>query len=146
MDSRVTSLKRWAIKTEAAILLIAATLPVLGCGGSSNPTAHLSGKVTIRGKAIPSDAQASLQFYTQIDGEELKVDVPINTADGTYDSPKTPQGDIRVFFIITREGPAKMSSRTGQEYHDTINLVPPKYSTGLPLTVSEDNPNQNFDL
>ena len=126
---------------------VAMLATAVGCGGSSTPTAHVSGKVTLDGKAIPSDAEASVMFVNdQVEGEEGKVSVPINTSDGSYDSPNTPQGDIRAYFSITRKGPPKVSERTGEEYQETINLVPAKVATGIPLTVSGDNTNQNFEL
>ncbi|WP_425398731.1 hypothetical protein [Aeoliella sp.] len=124
---------------------IALLVTAVGCSGSSVPTAHLAGKVTLGGKPIPSDAEAFIMFVnSSAEGKEAKVSVPI--ANGQYDSPDTPQGAITVTFSITRNGPTKTSARTGEQYSDVINLVPAKYSTGLPLQVTGDNTNQNFDL
>ena len=50
------------------------------------------------------------------------------------------------FYISRRVGPIKTSERTGKEYQDTANLVPPDRAAGLSLEVSEDNLKQDFDL
>jgi hypothetical protein len=130
------------------LAVITAVLASLGgCGGSSVPTAHLAGKVLLDGKPIPSDAEASLMFVREgAKDDEATVRVPINVGDSTYDAPNVPQGAVRAYFSITRKGPAKISERTGEEYHDIINLVPGQYATGIPLQVSGDNINQDFDL
>ncbi|MCA9234642.1 MAG: hypothetical protein KDA44_04195 [Planctomycetales bacterium] len=114
----------------------------IGCSGSSS-TAHLAGAVTVGGKPIPADANASITFHGS--GEGQTVNVPI--VDGKYDSPATPRGEVRVYFTVTQEvGPVKKSPRTGADYRDIVDIVPPKYATGVALTVAEDNQQQDFNL
>ncbi len=66
---------------------------------------------------------------------------------GRYDSPKTPQGSVLVkFYISRRTGPVKISERTGKEYQDIANLVPPARTAGMNIEVSEENLSQDFGL
>jgi hypothetical protein len=39
-----------------------------------------------------------------------------------------------------------VSERTGQQYRDMQNMVPPQYAAGTPLEVTGDDQNRNFDL
>ncbi|MBX3433196.1 MAG: hypothetical protein KF847_07735 [Pirellulales bacterium] len=128
--------RAWA--TLAALGLLA------GCGGS-NSTVHLHGKVTLGGQPIPADAKASITFAPP-GGSELKaVSVPI--VNGEYDSPATPVGKLRAYFEVSKEtGPVKKSERTGAEYRDVVNLVPPRSATGVEIEVAGENLDQNFDL
>lgn len=115
---------------------------VAGCGVGGK-VAHLSGQVTLRGKPLPTDAQAFVTFVSAADSKR-SVSVPI--AAGRYDSPETPVGPGRAFFEITTTGPEKISDRTGQPYRDVISHVPAGAAEGIPLEVTGDNPDQNFDL
>jgi hypothetical protein len=122
---------------------LAVVVLLCGCGRESSPVAHLSGTVTIDGKPIPSDANASMSFAPTEGG----VAVAVTIVDGRYDSPKTPQGKVSVMFSISRSiGPEKVSERTGQKYRDIANLVPPEHAAGMVIEVQEDNSNLNFDL
>jgi hypothetical protein len=125
------------------LIVLAVMLLMSGCGESSAPTAHLAGTVTIKGKPVPADAEAALSFQPLGGGES--VSVPIKN--GRYDSPKTPEGSVSVKFYISRPvGPVKTSERTGQEYQDIANLVPPEHAAGMAIEVSGDNMNQDFQL
>jgi len=126
----------------ALCCLLACLLFVTGCGDDLGPTAHLAGTVTLRGKPIPPDAQAGISFQPAT-GEAVKVLI----VDGKYDSPETPQGNVIVTFHIAKPmGPVKTSPRTGKEYQNVKNIVPPRHAVGIPIEVSEDDLNQNFDL
>ena len=126
----------------AAVVCLAVIAAAIGCSGSSS-TAHLAGTVTVGGKPIPAEAKASITFHGS--GEGQTVNVPI--VDGKYDSPATPRGDVRVYFSISQEvGPVKKSERTGTDYRDIVEIVPPKYATGVALTVADDNQQQDFNL
>lgn len=147
MSERVSRKRSSHLSMAAWTIAVAMLVATVGCGGSSVPTAHLSGKVTLGGKPIPSDAEASIMFVNEkVEGEAGKTTAVINTSDGSYDAPDTPQGDVRAIFSIVRKGPTKVSERTGQEYQEEINLVPAKYATGIPIQVTGDNTNQNFEL
>lgn len=134
-------------RATAVLLVLPALASMFGCGMSSVPTAHLSGKVTLGGKPLPSDSEGSITFTLEGSTKNKgTVSVPINIGDSSYDSPDTPRGPVKAYFSIIRKGPAKMSQRTGQQYHDIINLVPNKYATGVDVEVEEDNSNQDFNL
>jgi hypothetical protein len=126
------------------LLLATYALAVPGCGSNSSAVAHLQGKVTLYGKQIPDDATAFVVFAA--DGKAANaVSVPI--AKGRYDSSNIPKGAIKVFFEITRPlGPMKKSDHTGQPYQEIASLVPAKYATGIPLEVTGDDPNRDFQL
>lgn len=115
---------------------------VAGCGVGGR-VAHVSGQVTLRGKPLPESAQAFLTFVAASDSKR-SVSVPITA--GRYDSPETPVGPCRAFFEITTTGPEKISDRTGQPYRDVISHVPAGAAEGIPLEVTGDIPDQNFDL
>lgn len=122
--------------------LIGCLLFTTGCSGDAGPTAHLAGTVTLRGKPLPPDAQAGISFQPAT-GDAVKVKI----VDGKYDSPETPQGKVVVTFHISKPvGPVKTSPRTGKEFQNIVNIVPPKYAVGIPLEVNGDNLEQNFDL
>jgi hypothetical protein len=113
-----------------------------GCVGES-PT-RLQGKVTLSGQPLPADAEAYIVFAAEADRSGA-VSVPI--VGGRYDSPRTPRGEVTVFFEINQPtGPERTSERTGRTYRDIATLVPAKYATGMPLTVESDDPSRNFDL
>jgi hypothetical protein len=126
------------------IFLVLLVVALAGCGAGTGGTAHLQGQVTLGGKPLPSDATAFISFVPDKQGAET-VSVPVTG--GQYDSPQTPVGAVKVFFEINRPaGPMKTSERTGQPYQDIASLVPAKYATGLPLEVTGDDSNRNFEL
>lgn len=121
-----------------AVLVLAS-----GCGKSGPPTAHLSGAVTIKGEPVPADAQAALSFEPLSGGKSVSAQI----VNGKYDAPDAPQGSVLVKFYISRPvGPKKISERTGQEYQDIANIVPPEHAAGVQIEVSGDNLNQDFRL
>lgn len=110
---------------------------------NSGPAAHLAGEVTINGEPVPAEADAALSFKPLEGGESVSVTI----TDSRYDSPQTPKGKLSVKFYISRPvGPVKVSERTGKEYQDTANLVPPKHAAGMTLDVSGDNLSHDFHL
>lgn len=123
-------------------LLAGAAVLGVGCG-SGGQTAHVSGQVTLRGKPLPEGAQAFVTFESNADPTR-SASAPIVA--GHYDSPKTPVGPGRAFFEITTTGPEKMSERTGQPYRDIISHVPAGAAEGIPLEVTGDTSDQNFNL
>lgn len=139
---------RYGFRSFGKLILVAAVLAAsIGCGEPSEPTAHLAGKVTLSGKPIPFDAEASITFVPEATASNAKkIIVPINVSDGQYDSLHTPQGNVRAYFSIARKGPKTISERTGQEYQEEINLVPGEYSTGILLQVNGENTAHNFEL
>ena len=125
------------------LLVLVVLCLISGCGKSFAPTAHLAGAVTIGGAPLPSEADAALAFRPP--GSAKAVSVPIKN--GRYDSPNTPVGSVSVqFYISRRVGPVKKNDRGGPDYQDIENLVPSDKATGVSITVSGDNLNQNFAL
>lgn len=126
----------------AAGLLLAS---VVGCGhGSSKPTAHLSGVVTINGQPIPANATGTIMFRPTKAGMANTAGVPING--GRYDSPNTPVGDVTVFFSIQEPTGKMISDAGGPPYAEMQPIVPAGAANGMALTVSGDNAEQDFDL
>lgn len=117
-----------------------------GCGPSALDTSRVTGKVTIAGKEIPADAQAFVIFDPQDEVTKAEsVTVPVVSS--RYESSNVPVGKNKVYFDISRKtGPPKKSERTGVEYQDVVNLVPPQYSTGVELEVAGEEFSHDFDL
>jgi hypothetical protein len=116
----------------------------LGCGSSSGKVAHLQGKITIKGAALPADAEGVIAFTPTTPGVK-GASVPIK--DSAYDSPETPIGRVRVGFQITQPvGPTKVSEHGGNEYREKVNLVPQGALGGLELEVTGDKADQDFNL
>jgi hypothetical protein len=117
-----------------------------GCGGgSSGDTAHLQGTVTINSQPLPADAEGSIIFKPAEAGTARGVTATI--VDGNYDAPEAPKGSVIVSFSIYKTKRATtINERTGQP--DTImeSLVPEKYVTGVPIEVTGDKSDQDFNL
>lgn len=129
------------MRTLIGIFLVLALTS--GCSRSGPATAHLSGAVTIKGEPVPADAQAGLSFEPLGGGKSVSAKI----VDGKYDAPDAPQGSVLVKFYISRPvGPKKVSERTGQEFQDIANIVPPEHAAGVKIEVSGDNLNQDFKL
>lgn len=131
--------------SSGAITLLASACFLAAAGGCvRESTARLQGAVTLAGKPLPADARAFIVFATGPD-RSRSVSAPI--IDGRYDSPRTPMGDVTVFFEISHPiGPERTSDRTGLPYRDVATLVPARYETGVPLNVTGDDAHRNFDL
>jgi hypothetical protein len=145
IDSEATALRRTRRSACGALAgaLIAAC--ALGCGGGSGGGAHLQGKVTLDGKDVPADANAHIMFVPEAGKSAATVTAPI--ADSRYDARNVPLGPVTVHFDITQAvGPMKRSERTGAEYRDVVNLVPAQHATGIPIEVTGDKADQDFQL
>jgi len=113
-----------------------------GCGGGGGG-AHLAGTVTINGETIPAEAKAGLSFEPTAEGEAVSTSI----VDGRYDVTGVPLGRVNVKFYASRPvGPVRVSERTGKEYQETQNLVPPDRAAGVTIQVDGDNLQQDFDL
>jgi hypothetical protein len=116
---------------------------VSGCGKGGPATAHLAGAVTIKGEPVPADAQAALAFEPLGGGKSVSAKI----VDGKYDAPEAPQGAVLVKFYISRPvGPKKVSERTGEEFQEVANIVPPQHAAGIQIEVTGDNTSQDFAL
>lgn len=118
---------------------------VAGCSsGSSKPTAHLSGTITMNGQPLPANATGTIMFRPSKAGMAKTAGVPIS--DGKYVSPNTPVGDVTVFFSIQEPTGKMISDSGGPPYAEYRPIVPAEAAAGIALTVSGDNAEQNFDL
>ncbi len=115
---------------------------VSGCGPDkpTYPAARLEGSVTLDGKPI---AQGNLQFMPQDISQTPVTGAPI--VDGRYVAEAVPRGKLRVLLTATKET-GKMIKEYSTPRPEVINLIPDKYRAGIPLEVTGDNLNQNFDL
>jgi hypothetical protein len=87
--------KRQTLLTVPALLLL-----VAGCGGTSKPTADVSGTVTIDGAAVTG---GSMQFVAK-DGPTFRVQIH---DDGTYSQTELQPGDYVVTVETESINPAK---------------------------------------
>jgi hypothetical protein len=113
-----------------------------GCGADkpAYPAARLEGSVTVDGKPI---AEGRLQFVPQEVGK-----APITAAsvvEGRYVAEAVPLGKMRVLVTASQET-GKMVKEYSTPRPKVINLIPEKYRSGIPIEVTGDNANLNFDL
>lgn len=125
------------------LMVLGVLLFMSGCGARSAPTAHLAGAVMIKGQPVPADAEAALSFQPAQGGEAVSATI----TNGRYDVPNAPLGTVQVLFYISQPvGPTKVSERTGKEFRESSNLVPPEYGAGKTIEITGDNENQDFNL
>src|SRR5262249_41236956 len=112
-----------------------------GCGsGKTAPGTRLEGAVTLDGNPI---AEGNLQFVPQDPGGGSPVVAAIKG--GRYVAPTVPRGKIRVLVTATKKT-GKMITTYSQPYEEIVNIIPDKYQQGIEITVTEDNPNLDFEL
>jgi hypothetical protein len=119
-----------------------------GCGSArrSEPVARLEGKVTINGGPLPEDAVGSVVFMPQAKGQAPAAQAKIVA--GRYETGKAPLGDITAIFHISRPtGKIIKDSPDDEHPHPELqDLVPEELRAGVDLSVTGDNPHQDFDL
>ena len=132
-------------KTKLAAALLAVAV-VVGCGsgGSSRPTAHLQGSVSIGGQPVPDNAEASITFKPTASGQARSTSALISK--GKYDAPDVPTGPVTVYISIQQPTGRQVTENVSRPYDEFRSLVPAKYEGGVPLKVEGDNDEQNFDL
>ena len=139
-DCRSTATASLCVELLALVVCSAA-----GCGQQgSKPTARLSGTVTINGQPIPADAEATIMFRPAASGMAKTAGVRI--ANGKYDSPQTPVGEVNVLFSIQQPTGNMISDAGGPPFPELRSIVPEGTAAGIKLTVSGDNLDQDFDL
>jgi hypothetical protein len=139
---RVRSRACWIIAVLPALM----PLVLVGCGkgSSGKPTAHLSGTITIDGQPVSDNVVGSVTFRPPGTGQASPATAQV--IDGKYDCPNAPQGNVTVFFQLIQQT-GKMAGDPGRQYPETRNLLAEKYSvSGIDLTVTDDNSNQDFAL
>jgi hypothetical protein len=137
LQRNLAVLRCWALAAAACAALT-------GCGEAGEATAHLQGTVTLGGKPLPSDATAHIQFVPVEKDQAPAMAAPV--VNGNYDAPAVPLGAVRVYFNVTQPAGQEYVNERGDKVRDAKNLTPAKYGSGIDLTVSDDNPEQNFDL
>jgi hypothetical protein len=65
---------------------------------------------------------------------------------GQYDSPNTPQGPVKVGFVISQPTGPEYTTDRGVKTRNTTSIVPAGAAAGMDLDVTGDNTAQNFDL
>lgn len=120
-------------------------LVVAGCGqGSSKPTVHLRGMVTINGEPIPGDAQATIMFRPTEKGMAKTAGVPIT--DSKYECPDVPVGNVAVFFSIQTPTGKMISDAGGPQFPELASIVPEVAHKGIQITITGDSQTQDFNL
>ncbi|MBA2411263.1 MAG: hypothetical protein H0V63_00335 [Burkholderiaceae bacterium] len=117
---------------------------VVGCGGAGLDMGNVSGRVTIKGVAVPD---AHVEFHP-IKGGRLSQDV--TDEDGRYELMYTIDqegalvGDHKVSIYT---GEVRVSEKTGQ-IESAREIIPSKYnrSTTLTQTVNQGHNTIDFDL
>lgn len=127
-------------------LFVALVIASVGCGksGSSKPTAHLQGKVTIGGSSLPENAEGSITFRPTTGDQASMTTVTIQ--DSRYDAPEAPMGSVRVSFSIQRPTGRTFDTGRGAPQIEYDNILPAKSAEGFDLDVTGDKADQDFDL
>jgi hypothetical protein len=122
------------------LVLFIAALPGCGSDKPSFPSARLEGSVTLDGQPI---GEGNLQFVPQDVGKAPVTAAPI--VDGRYVAEAVPHGKLRVLLTATKKT-GKMIMEYSTPRPEIVNVIPSKYRSGIPIDVSQDNPNMNFAL
>jgi hypothetical protein len=126
-----------------AVILVAAS----GCSGgsSSGRTAHLQGSVTVGGKPIPPQAEASITIrptgINQANASYAKI------IDGRFDMPDAPKGKVMVSFSIQNPtGKMIKYDEFSRPEPELISLAPQSWKDGQEMQVDGDKSDMVFDL
>jgi hypothetical protein len=119
-------------------------LASVGCGESGPATAHLSGTITIGGQPLPADATGQVMFVPA--GKDQGKPATAVITNGQYDSPNTPQGPVKVGFVISQPTGPEYTTDRGVKTRNTTSIVPASAAAGMDIDVTGDNTAQNFDL
>ena len=113
-----------------------------GHGGANHPSAKIEGAVTVSGKPL---ADGLIMFMPQQAGHAVGVKAAIK--DGCYVADKVPLGKVLVLFNAVQETGRMIESKlTEKPQPERIDIIPAKYRSGVPLDVTTDKNDQNFDL
>lgn len=138
----------WAGRTRGlrprrvAAIVIAGLLTACGCGGHAKPdypTVKLAGTVKVDGVVVE---EGRIRFSPtkpdQADAAEGVVSA------GRYTVDKAPIGSVLATFTGVRKT-GRVVELYGKKSEETVNVIPAKYSRGLPVTVDAGG-NRDFDL
>jgi hypothetical protein len=143
MRVRIATIGKLKLHVDRMILLLSVAV-IAGCSfQSAPPVGHLKGKVTIKGKPVPSDAHARIIFAPPATGSNRNAKPAIAPiVNSQYDAPNVPVGPITADFDIQQD--------TGREFargmKESKNLVPEEHQDGIALKVSEGDQTDDFDL
>jgi hypothetical protein len=116
-------------------------LLLAGCGKDSDGRAtRLKGRVTLDGTAI---AEGTISFLPEKAGQAPPASAQI--VDGDYDAKGVPLGKVLVQITATRQT-GRMIPGSSQPVPEVQSIIPPKYSQGISIEVTGDNPEQDFPL
>ncbi|MCS7304774.1 MAG: hypothetical protein NZ602_06680 [Thermoguttaceae bacterium] len=122
---------------------------MVGCGGQQTSFGvRLAGRVTLQGQPLPPEVDARIRFMPTAPGQGQPVEVQI--VNSQYQASNVPKGKLIVLWYITRPtGQLRIDPNSPDGYPKEAvreNLVPERYRQGIPLEVSADNLELNFDL
>jgi hypothetical protein len=92
----------------------------------------------------PTRRQASITFKPTQSGQAGSTTALVTN--GRYDAPDVPKGNILMLFNIQQPTGRQLREGVGNPYDELRSLVPEKYAQGMPLDVTDDNADQDFDL
>src|SRR5262245_46593244 len=137
------------------VLPVAAIVVTVGMSGcksdaDSGPVAHWRGKVTIKGKEIPNDADARIEFMPEITkaGQKAKP-ASAQIVKGEYDAPHVRVGPVRVTFQIVRWAGQATTTAGADSSRPTPKwefLVPKEHRDGMLFEIEEGELTKDFDL
>ncbi|MGI6417930.1 MAG: hypothetical protein ACOX1P_19940 [Thermoguttaceae bacterium] len=111
-----------------------------GCSGPGGPTATVEGTVSIDGTAVDNGVIS----FTPLESDAgTAVSAEIHA--GKYQANGVPIGRVMVQFYATKET-GKTIVEEGNQYPETVSLIPQKYQTGVEVTVGQKKESHDFEL
>lgn len=126
---------------QADLVLLLACVLALGCGQSAAPTATVQGSVSVDGEAI----QEGMISFSPLEAD-VGTGASAEIRNGQYQAQGVPLGSLLVRFQAIKETGKTIKDEVEGDVRETVDLIPPKYREGIPLTVSESTESHDFEL
>ena len=124
------------------ILALGSLLMTFGCGGPAKPaypTVKVAGTVRVDGVAVE---EGRIRFSPIKPEQAPAAETTIST--GRYSVDNAPVGSVLVTFTGVKKT-GRTTELYGMKMEETVNIIPVKYSRGLPATIDAAG-NRDFDL
>ena len=139
---RITGISKSHFRTAVCMILPLAAFGLPGCGAKQAPypAATLSGQVSLDGEPVE---QGNISFMPAPGqkGQPAAADI----VDGHYNAQWVPLGKVRVRIIINKET-GRMITGSSEPVPEIKNVAPIDYQRGVPLEVTGDNDQQDFEM
>lgn len=131
------------VAVAGAFLLSAASF--IGCGGTADvkpatyPSAKMAGTVSVDGTPVEKGSV----MFSPIGGTGAPVTAQI--VDGKFSCEAVPKGKMKV-VISAMKATGKMITDYSEPFPELVNIVPPKYQSGIDFELTDDQQEVTFNL